>query len=100
MNRSFISIVCVLALSACGNIARKQRDGGLGSQDDAAMSDGTGSADAMVQLPATPAREVVGGAGRMTGTTFTLDVEVGMPLPPQKTTGAIHTVQPNTAVQQ
>jgi hypothetical protein len=36
----------------------------------------------------------------MTGATYTLDVEVGMPMPPQKATGAIHTIQPNTAVQQ
>lgn len=100
MNRAFISIVCMLALSACGNIARKQRDGGVGPPDDSAITDGTGSADAMMQLPATPAREVVSGGGRMTGTTFTLDVEIGMPMPPQKSTGAVHTIQPNTAVQQ
>ena len=36
----------------------------------------------------------------MTGATFTLDVEVGVPFQPQKVTGGTHTIQPNTAVQQ
>jgi hypothetical protein len=97
MHRALLFIV--LALAACGNIARNQHDAGNGQHDDAAMKD-SGDHDAMGQLPATPARETVGGAGRMTGATYTLDVEVGMPMPPQKATGAIHTIQPNTAVQQ
>ncbi len=105
MNRFSIYIVgLVLGLAACGNITRKSHDGGVqgdgSATTDAATTDGPVQQDAMVQLPATPAREVVGGAGRMTGTTYTLDVEVGMPMPPQKTVGAIHTVQPNTAIQQ
>jgi hypothetical protein len=95
------TILCCLLLAACGNITRKSHDGGLGS-DDASMTDGAmndAPVDAFVQLPATPAREVVSGAGHMSGATFSLDVEVGVPFQPQKATGSIHTIQPNTAVQ-
>lgn len=106
MSRLLMYSVCCVALAACGNISRAQHDGGTGQHDDASMRDGGGgadsfvTADAMPQLPPTPAREVIGGGGRMTGATFTLDVEVGMPMPPQKTSAAIHTIQTNTAVQQ
>ncbi|MBV8757793.1 MAG: hypothetical protein JO257_10970 [Deltaproteobacteria bacterium] len=90
----------MLSLAACGNIARNQRDAG-NEPDDALTHDGTAGSDAMVsQLPPTPAREAIGGGGRLTGTTYTLDVEIGVPMAPQKLTGAVHTLQPNTAVQQ
>jgi hypothetical protein len=66
---------------------------------DAAVHDAPGQ-DAFVQPPPTPAREIVSGAGRMTGATYTLDVEIGVPFQPQKATGGTYTIQPNTAVQQ
>ena len=93
-------LVCslMLCLAACGNITRKQQDAGVDPPDDVRPIDAMIDAP-MVQPPPTPARDIVGGAGRLTGTTFTMDVEIGIPFQPQKASGTTHTIQPNTAVQ-
>lgn len=102
MTRASLTIACLLSLAACGNIARKQRDAGNQPPGDAPLTHdtGAGSDSGVVQLPPTPAREVISGGGHMHGATYSLDVEIGVPMAPQKMTGAVHTMQPNTAVQQ
>jgi len=93
---AWVLVVCV---GACGNITRKSHDAGVPSDaSDAGVKDGM-DIDAFVQPPPTPAREVINAAGRMTGATYTLDVEIGVPFQPQKATGGTYTIQPNTAVQ-
>ena len=101
MKRTLIPIFC-MALAACGNISRKQRDAGNQPDDSAMNGDGTmaGSDAMVVQVAPTPAREVVSGAGHMSSTTYKLDVEIGVPFTPQPMTGAVHTMQANTAVEQ
>ena len=66
-------IACLLALlAACGSTSRPFDDGG-GPPDDAMPFDAE-IPDAEPQLPPTPSREFVGGAGRLSGATYTLDV--------------------------
>jgi hypothetical protein len=54
--------------------------------------------DAEPQLPPTPARELVGVAGRVAGPTYTLDVELGHPVSQQPASGATHTLEGNAAI--
>lgn len=89
--------VLLLALAACGNITRKTGDD-AGIREDAGPADAGVDAPMIDAPPPTPAREVVGGAGRMTGTTYTLDVEVGHPISQNKASGATYTIEGNAAV--
>lgn len=82
-------IACLLALclgAACGDVTRPGTGG-----------DG-GPPDANPQAAATPAREIVGGAGRVTGATYTLDVEIGHPVSQEPATGATYTIEGNAAI--
>lgn len=91
---------CVVwTLAACGNITRKPNGGVPGDARHDAAVPHDAAIDAMVQPPPTPAREVISGAGHMTGATYTLEVEIGVPFEPQKASSATYTLQPNTAVQ-
>jgi hypothetical protein len=79
------------AVAACGMTARPFDDGGLNA--DAGVD-----RDAEPQLPPTPARELVGVAGRVAGPTYTLDVELGHPVSQQPASGATHTLEGNAAI--
>lgn len=91
----------LLAIAACGNISRKQEDGGV--RDDARMADasvpadGAATPDAPV-APPTESREITGGGARMTGATYTLDVQIGHGLPQNKATGATYQIEGNAGV--
>jgi len=86
--------VCLLA--ACGTASRPFSDGG-GPPADAKVIDAA-VPDAVPQLPPTPARETVSGAGHVSGATYQMDVEIGQPISQQKAQGATHTMSGNSAV--
>lgn len=86
--------VCVLA--ACGNASRPFGSDG-GPPADAKMIDAS-VPDAVPQLPPTPARETVNGAGHVAGPTYSMDVEIGQPVSQQKAQGATYTIEGNSAV--
>ena len=86
-----LALLTLLGLSACGNITRKGDDGGV--PKDTTSIDGSPDAQMVGQ-----SREVVSGAGRMTGATYTLDVEVGHPISQKKISSATYTLEGNAAV--
>jgi hypothetical protein len=92
-------IACLLALlvAACGSTSRPFDDGGVDPPDDAMPFDAE-VPDAVPQLPPTPSREFVGGAGRVSGATYTFDVEIGHPIGQQPASGATYTMEGNAAV--
>ena len=93
--------VLLLLVAACGNISRKGDDAGIRDDApiDATMIDATMiDATPVDAPPATPAREIVGGAGRLTGATYMLDVEVGHSFSQNKASGATYTIEGNAAV--
>jgi hypothetical protein len=91
-------IACLLLWScvvgACGNISRPGNDDFDAGQHDAAVID-TGVPDA---VPPTASREIVGGAGRLTGGTYTLDVEIGHSFGQQPASGPTYTIEGNAAI--
>jgi hypothetical protein len=80
----------LLVVAACGSVKDAAKDD-AGLPDDASI-------DAPPQLPLTPGREVVGGAGRLTGTTFTFDVQLGHPISQQPITSTTYKVEGNAAI--
>ena len=56
-----------------------------------------GSMDAP-QLPPTPGQELVNSAGRLKGTTYTLDVELGRVIAPKPASGSKYRIEPDTTV--
>jgi hypothetical protein len=87
--------VCLFA--ACGTASRPFGDGGMPPADAKVID--AHPPDAVPQLPPTPARETVNGGGHVSGPTYSMDVEIGQPVVPQKASGATHTIQPNAAIQ-
>ena len=91
-------ILCSLAacaLVACGSVKRPFDDANGGLID--ARIDG-GMVDAPPQPPPTPSREIITGGGRVTGPTYTLDVEVGQPIDQRPASGPTYTMEGNAAV--
>jgi hypothetical protein len=93
-----LSLLC--ALAACGSASRPFDDANNGPPD---ANNGPPDAnsdvpDAMPQTAATPSREIVNGAGRVSGATYTFDVEIGQPLGQQPVTGSTYTLEGNAAV--
>jgi hypothetical protein len=82
-------VLSVLLVTACGSVSRPFDDAGVPASE--------GGIDA-APLPPTPSRELVNGAGRLKGATFTLDVEVGHAFGQQKATGPTYRIEGNTAV--
>lgn len=81
-------IGCLLLICAaigCGDVTRPGTGGDAGPPDAGPQG-------------ATPAREVVGGAGRVTGATYTLDVEIGHPVSQEPASGNTYTIEGNTAI--
>ena len=68
---------CLLAvLAACGSVKRPFKD----------------------DAPPTPSHEVVGGAARLSSTTFTFDVQLGHPISQQPVTSATFRAEGNAAI--
>jgi len=67
----------LIVLAACGSAKRPLKDD---------------------ELPPTPSQEVVGGAGRLTSTTFTLDVQLGHPIGQQPAISATYKAQGNAVI--
>jgi len=92
-------LVLLLMAAACGNITRKGGDDGGLPPDDAPLD---AAIDAPPDMPPPPppteAREIVNGAGRLTGATFTLEVQVGHGFSQNTASGPTYTIQGNTAV--
>jgi hypothetical protein len=86
------SLLTVFAVAACGDITRP----GQGNRDDAAVPDAP--PDVPEQPPPTPSRDLVGGAGRLSGATFTLEVEIGHPISQEPARGTTYTIQGNAAI--
>jgi hypothetical protein len=74
-------LICVAA--GCGDVTRP----GTGDGGPPDANPGAGAA-----------REIVGGAGRVTGATYTLDVQVGHPVSQEPASGATYTIEGNAAV--
>lgn len=98
MTRWFALLLCV---AACGNISRKGDDGGV-IRDDAgpsdAMVDAKPDAPPIDAPPPTESREVVNGGGTISGTTYTMDVQVGHPIQQSQISGATYKLEGNAAV--
>src|SRR5690349_9921173 len=95
-----VRLMLLCALAACGQASRPFDDANPGPPD-ARVPDANPEIipDAMPELlPPTPSREVVNGAGRMSGATYTLDVEIGPPISQQPAARATHTIEGNTAI--
>jgi hypothetical protein len=97
MRLVLLVIVCV---AACGNITRKQDDAGIrdDAKIDATMMIVDAAIDAPPPLPPTESREIVNGAGRLTGATFTMDVQIGHGVSQVRASGATFTIEGNAAV--
>jgi hypothetical protein len=93
-------LACVLLVLAagCGNITRKGEDAGI--RDDAAVHDAPADApvDAEVVEASREGRELVGGGAKLTGATYTFEVQVGHGISQIKVMGATHTLEGNAAV--
>jgi hypothetical protein len=93
-----LSLLC--ALVACGSATRPFDDANNEPPDahPAPDANNTDIPDAMPQQAATPAREIVNGGGRVTGATYTFDVEIGQPISQQPASGATYTIEGNASV--
>ena len=97
-------ICCLVALAACGSGTQPLDD--AGPRIDAAVDDAVDAVDAAVdapvdappQPPATPSREIVGGAGRLTGATYTFDFELGHSVGQRPATSATYRIEGNAAI--
>lgn len=93
-------LACALLFcsAACGSVSSRPPDDATPIDGGADAAIDAGDIDAPPPTPPTPSREVVGGAGRVRGTTFTFDVELGHPIGQQPARGATFTLQGNAAV--
>lgn len=88
----------LLFVAACGNIARKGDDAGV--RDDAGID---AIADAMPDAPpdAPPpseVHEVVNGGAKISGATYTLEVQIGHPVQQNEISGATYKLEGAAAV--
>jgi hypothetical protein len=90
--------LALLAVAACGNIGRNQnRYDAAGPQDSGI--DSAEPVDAPPDsAPLREAREFVSGGMRMTGTTYTFDVQLGHVVQQSKTVGPTYQFEGNAAV--
>ncbi|HEX3479605.1 MAG TPA: hypothetical protein VHT91_31495, partial [Kofleriaceae bacterium] len=72
--------------AACGSISNPKSDPGVGH--DAGID----------EPPLREARELVNGAARMTGTTYTFDLQIGHAVQQGKAAGATYQLESNAAV--
>ena len=87
----------LLCLGSCGNITRKQDDAGV--RDDAPR-DSAPPDDAPVDATSAPRKgvDITNAAGRVTGGGFTVDVQLGHPIPQRPVTGGGFTVEGGAAI--
>lgn len=91
--------VALFVVSGCGSVAPAQHDAG-------APNDAAAPGDAAIDSPITPpdaavlreAREIVSGGARMTGATYTLDIQVGHDVPQNPIAGPTYQLEGNAAV--
>lgn len=88
----------LVLVTACGNIARKGDDAGV--RDDAGID---AMDDAMVDAPpdAPPpseVHEVVNGGAKLSGATYTLEVQIGHPMQQNEISGATYKLEGAAAV--
>lgn len=91
----FIGLV-LLGNAACGNISRKSDDDGAPHDATIIDTDGPTMPDAPPMVG--QSREVVSGARRVSGPTYTFDIEIGHPFQQKKITGTTYTLEGNAAV--
>lgn len=87
------------ALAACGSVTPKQQD--AAPPDDAAIDapiDAPDRIDAGIDAPVGSGAELGAGGGRMTGGTFTLDVQLGHPVGQQPITGPTLRLEGNAPI--
>ncbi len=92
----------LVVTAGCGNISRKS-DGDAGPRDggiDAFVPLTDAMGDAPTDAPPVPpqSREVLNGAGVMSGTTFTFEVQIGNPINQKPSNGATFTFEGNATV--
>jgi hypothetical protein len=80
-------------LGACSDITREQPDAPVQPP-----VDGSVDTPAPPLIPPREAREIVNGGGRLTGTTYTLDVQIGHSVQQSKATSTTYTFEGNAAV--
>jgi hypothetical protein len=95
-------LLLLVCLAACGNITRKQDDAGV-APDDTRRIDAPGilddaMTDATPPLPPSEARELGPGGTRMTGATYTFDVQLGHGTAQVKASGTTYSIEGNTGV--
>ena len=94
-------VAVLVFVAGCGNITRKQddagvpKDGQIDAMIDAAVAPPDGPPDAP---PPKESREVVNGGTAMSGTTYTLEAQVGHPLQQSEATGPTYRLEGNAAV--
>jgi hypothetical protein len=91
-------ILLLLALAACSDITRETPDAPLPTADSSIDASVSIDAPDPPPPPLREAREIVSGGGRLTGTTYTLDVQIGHGVQQNKATGATYTFEGNAAV--
>jgi len=85
--------VALFVVSGCGNVARTQHD--AGPPDDATIDSPSAPPDAAMLREA---REIVSGGARMTGATYTLDIQVGHGIPQNAIASPTYQLEGNAAV--
>jgi len=85
--------VALFVVSGCGNVAPTQHD--AGAPADAAIDSPIAPPDAAVLREA---REIVSSGARMTGATYSLDIQVGHDVPQNAIAGPTYQFEGNAAV--
>ena len=90
-------IALVLFVAACGSVSPQQHDAGGrdGGEIDGASAPPDAAPDAP---PLREARELVSGGTRMTGATYTFEVQLGHGTPQNKIAGPTYKLEGNAAV--
>jgi hypothetical protein len=96
-------VVLATALAGCGNITRKQDDAGVAPDDMRMIDAGSNTnddamTDAMMALPPSEAREIGPGGARMSGATYTFDVQLGHGTAQVKAAGTTYSIEGNTGI--
>jgi hypothetical protein len=87
-------LLCAGVLGACGPASRPfDDDSGVKPPIDAPID-----TPIVVQLPPTPGRELVNGAGRASSASYVMEVEVGESIGQRQITGATYRLEGNAAI--
>lgn len=89
----FTCLLCAGVLGACGPASRPFDDPGVQPPIDAPIDTPT-----VIQLPPTPGRELVNGAGRASSASYVMEVEVGESIGQEQINGATYRLEGNAAI--